>query len=182
MMACDKSTVHQYVEHERWHVDQTFTNEECTGETNNSGDALKRTIDICTQYRLGSGCNMRPSVPPYRYSMRLNNPVGPKSATKIVTSITTHSPDKNLSEREKMLKSKYCLSSLALSSSSSRGGEWESIVGMALQCQWVQIHCQAFPMPHPPTWQTTYPFLKEENTLQIRCANYTRLGCVVTML
>ena len=43
MMACDKSTVHQYVEHERWHVDQTFT-----GETNNSDDVLKRTIDICT--------------------------------------------------------------------------------------------------------------------------------------
>ena len=48
MMACDKSTVHQYVEHERWHVDQTFTNGDSTGKTNNSGDDLKRTIDICT--------------------------------------------------------------------------------------------------------------------------------------
>ena len=31
MMACDKSTVHQYVEHERWHVDQTFTNGDAQG-------------------------------------------------------------------------------------------------------------------------------------------------------
>ena len=37
--------------------------------------------------------------------------------------------------------------------------------GVALHCQWVQIHCEAFPMPSLPTWQTVVPFLEKRKIL-----------------